>query len=122
MTYEQIEKIVGELASHMRQIEDAQVVQGVLEHRLERRIDGLAAMIEVTNQSVQSLSETTLVIGNAVSTLIEQAKSQEDRTAKLEDRTAELERSEITMRAAMEALFARMDRFIRGIEGNGHKQ
>lgn len=36
-------------------------------------------------------------------------------------RMQQLEDSKLSMEAAMRALFERMDRFIRGLESNGHK-
>ena len=39
-----------------------------------------------------------------------------------EDGIAELRQSQSNLNSAMNALFERMDRFIRGLESNGHKQ
>lgn len=85
----------------MKHIEDAQIVQGVLERRIEERIEALAAAAETTNRSAE--------------TLLQVVTAHEERLVGVEDRQAE-------MRAAMQALFETIDRFIRGLGPDGHKQ
>jgi hypothetical protein len=100
MTFEEMEKSLGGLVAQMKHIEDAQIVQGVLERRIEERIDALAASAEATNKAVDKLLQVVTV--------------HEERLAGVEDRTAAME-------AAMKALFEQMDRFLRGLGSDGHK-
>jgi uncharacterized protein YhaN len=102
-----MEKSLGGLVAQMKHIEDAQIVQGVLEHRIEQqiesvwdRIDLLATATERTNSTVEKLLQVVTV--------------HEERLAGVEDRTAAME-------AAMKALFEQMDRFLRGLGSDGHK-
>jgi hypothetical protein len=101
MTFEEMEKSLKELVAQMRHIEDAQIVQGVLERRLEDRIDSLVATAEATNR--------------AVDRLLQVVTAHEERLVGVEDRLAAME-------AAMKALFENIDRFIRGLGSDGHKQ
>ena len=94
MTYEEMEKSLKELVAQMRHIEDAQIVQGVLERRIEDRIDSLVAAAETTNEAVDKLLQV--------------ATKHEDRLTANE--------------AALKALLETIDRFIRGLGTDGHKQ
>jgi hypothetical protein len=94
MTYEEMEKSLKELVAQMRHIEDAQIVQGVLERRIEDRIDSLVAAAETTNEAVDKLLQV--------------ATKHEDRLTANE--------------AALKALLETVDRFIRGLGTDGHKQ
>ena len=94
MTFEEMEKSLKELVAQMRHIEDAQVVQGVLERRIEDRIDSLAAVAERTNEAVDKLLQVATI--------------HEERLAANE--------------AALKALLETIDRFIRGLGTDGHKQ
>jgi predicted nucleic acid-binding Zn-ribbon protein len=107
MTFEEMEKSLGGLVAQMKHIEDAQIVQGVLERRIEERIDSLAAAAEANNRAVEKLLEV-------VSAHEERLVGVEDRLAAAEERWARTE-------AAMHALFEQMDRFIRGLGADGHK-
>jgi hypothetical protein len=78
----------------MRHIEDAQIVQGVLERRIGDRIDSLVAAAETTNEAVDKLLQV--------------ATKHEDRLTANE--------------AALKALLETIDRFIRGLGTDGHKQ
>jgi len=107
MTFEEMEKSLGGLVAQMKHIEDAQIVQGVLEHRIEEqiesvwnRIDSLSAAAERTNSSVEKLLQVVT--------------AHEERLVGVEDRQAE-------MQTAMKALFETIDRFIRGLGSDGHK-
>ncbi len=107
MTFEEMEKSLGGLAAQMKHIENAQIVQGVLERRIEQqvesvwdRIDSLAAAAQATNRAVEKLLQVVT--------------AHEERLVGVEDRLAANE-------AAMKALFENMDRFIRGLGSDGHK-
>ncbi len=108
MTFEEMEKSLGGLAAQMKHIENAQIVQGVLERRIEQqvesvwdRIDSLAAAAQATNRAVEKLLQVVT--------------AHEERLVGVEDRLAANE-------AAMKALFENMDRFIRGLGSDGHKK
>jgi predicted ArsR family transcriptional regulator len=100
MTFEEMEKSLKALVAQIRHIEDAQIVQGVLERRSEDRIESLAAAAERTNSSVEKLLQVVT--------------AHEERLVGVEDRQAE-------MQASMKALFETIDRFIRGLGSDGHK-
>ena len=115
MTFEEMEKSLGGLAAQMKHIENAQIVQGVLERRIEQqidslwdRIDSIVAAAEATNRAVEKTNR-------AVEKLLQVVTAHEERLVGVEDRLAANE-------AAMKALFEHMDRFIRGLGSDGHKR
>jgi chromosome segregation ATPase len=108
VTLEEMEKSLGGLVAQMKRIEDAQIVQGVLEHRIEERIDSLAAAAEATNSAAEKLLQVVTV--------------HEQRLVGVEDRLAAAEERWARTEAAMHALFEQMDRFIRGLGSDGHKR
>ena len=65
MTFEEMEKSLKALVAQIRHIEDAQIVQGVLERRSEDRIESLAAAAERTNSSVEKLLQVVPHTKNA---------------------------------------------------------
>jgi len=107
MTFEEMEKSLKELVAQIRHIEDAQIVQGVLERRSEDRIELLAAAAEKTNSAVEKLLQVATV--------------HEQRLVGVEDRLAAADERWARTEAAMHALFEQMDRFIRGLGPDGHK-
>jgi len=122
MTPEEMGKSLGGLTSKVKHIEDAQIVQGVLERRIEDQIDSLRAAIESefrAAEEIRRMAEATNRAADATlratENLREVVASHEERLVGVEDRTASLE-------AAMRSLFDHMDRFIRGLKSNGHKQ
>jgi len=115
MTPEDMEKSLGGLESKVKRMEDAQIVQGVLERRIEDRIESLTAAAEETRRGAEATAR-------AAESLLQVVASHEHRLAGVEERLAGLEDSRASMEAAMRSLFERMDRFIRGLESNGHKQ
>lgn len=113
MTFEEMEKSLGGLTAQMKLIENAQVVQGVLEHRIDQRIEALTAAAEATNRASHANHQ-------ALDKLLEIVASHEERLTGVESETATLRDGMTRMEAAMNALFEHMDRFIRGLESNGH--
>lgn len=109
-----MEKSLDGLVAQMKHIEDAQIVQGVLERRIEERIDSLAAAAEATNRAVDKLLQVVTVHE-------ERLVGVEDRLAAAEERLAAAEERWARTEAAMHALFEQMDRFIRGLGADGHK-
>ncbi len=103
-----MEKSLGGLVAQMKHIEDAQTVQGVLERRIEEQIESLTAVAEATNRSLEKLLQV--------------AAGHEQRLARVEDRLADADERWARTEAAMNALFEHMDRFIRGLGPDGHKQ
>jgi len=115
MTPEEIEQSLGGLESKVKRIEDAQIVQGVLERRIEDQIDSLRAAIEAefrgaeeTRRIAEATARGAEATLRATENLREVVAGHEERLVGVED--------------AMNALFEHMDRFIRGLESNGHKQ
>ncbi len=82
-----------EMEKSLLPLHDHQVAEGVMLHRVENNLDRLEAMVEKNTQAIEKLAEI--------------AESHESRLQ--------------VMQAAMTALFERMDRFIRGLESDGHK-
>jgi len=115
MTPEEMEQSLGGLESKVKRIEDAQVVQGVLEHRIEDQIESLRAAIEAefraaeeTRRMAEATARGAEATLRATENLREVVASHEERLVGVED--------------AMRSLFETMERFIRGLESNGHKQ
>ena len=109
-----MEKSLGGRVALMKHIEDAQIVQGVLERRSEDRIESLGARIE----SLATAAEAT---NSAVEKLLQIVRVHEERLVGVEDRQAAAEERWARTEAAMHALFEQMDRFIRGLGSDGHK-
>lgn len=99
----------------MKRIEDAQTVQGALEHRIESRIEALAASAELTNRAAETLLQVA-------ARHEERLAGVEGRLVGVEDQMSTLRDGMATIQSAMTALFNRMDRFIRGFESNGHEK
>ena len=115
MTFEEMEKSLKGLVAQIKHIEDAQIVQGVLERRSEDRIESLGDRIE----SLATAAEAT---NSAVEKLLQVVTVHEGRLVGVEDRLAAAEEHWARTEAAMHALFEQMDRFIRGLGSDGHKQ
>jgi hypothetical protein len=96
-------------------MEDAQIVQGVVERRIEDQIESLTAAIESGYRLAEETRRGGEATLKATESLLQVVGSHEGWMVGVEDRTPSLE-------AAMKSLFELMDRFIRGLESNGHKQ
>ncbi|MGH9355164.1 MAG: hypothetical protein ACRD10_03455 [Terriglobia bacterium] len=84
-----------------------QVVQGELLSRLE----------QVVARNTEAIAQNTEAIGQ-----VAQATSRvAEVTARLAESAAATNGRMDVMQAAMERLFEHIDRFIRGLEGNGHR-
>ncbi|MGH9445838.1 MAG: hypothetical protein ACRD3O_08945 [Terriglobia bacterium] len=90
---------LAEVEVSLKKLVDNQVVQGEMLGRLER----------VVAQNTEAIAQNTAAIGH----IAQAVASLSDAVAQLNDRTS-------LMQAGMERLFEHMDRFIRGLEGNGH--
>jgi chromosome segregation ATPase len=121
MTLEEMEKSLDGLMVQMKHIEDAQIVQGVLERRIEDQIDSLADRIDSLADRIDSLAAAAEATNSAVDKLLQVAAGHEERLAGVEDRLAASEERWARTEAAMHALFEQMDRFIRGLGADGHK-
>ena len=82
--------------------------------RVETNLDRLEAVVDALAQRVDGLTDAVGAITQAVSGLTEVAQGHE---RQLQGHDQQLR----IMQAAMAALFERMDRFIRGLETNGHQ-
>jgi len=129
MTPEDMEKSLGGLTSKVKHMEDAQIVQGVLERRIEDQIQGLTAALEFTERRTREALEVADRVAHGADALLKVAAGHEQRLAaaeerlsSAEDRLQGVEERVARLESGMISLFERMDRFIRGLESNGHKQ
>ncbi len=107
MTYEEMDHA-------MTLVKDNLLVQGQLLDRLDRRtaeiaekIDALRVIAESHEGKIDALRVIAESHEGRIEALVEAARLHKDQLG--------------SMQAAMTALFERMDRFIRGLEANGHK-
>ncbi len=100
MTFEEIEQSLAGIDKSLKGLRDNQEVQGAMLWRTENNLDRLEAALEHLADGQASLLAATKNLSEVV---------------------ASHESQSVEMRAAMHALFERMDRFIRGLESNGHK-
>jgi len=112
MTFEEMEKSLTGLTAQMKIIENAQIVHGALEHRIDQRIEALTEAAEATNRASQANHR-------ALDKLLEVVAIHEERLANVESESATLREGLTRMETAMSALFEQMDRFIRGLKPNG---
>jgi hypothetical protein len=102
-------------------LQDSITVQGVMMNQRENNLDRLEAVVAENSAAIarntQTVGELTQVVGGltqAVSGLTEIVEGHEQQPQS-HDQQLQI------MQVAMTALFERMDRFIRGLETDGHK-
>jgi len=83
-----------EMERGLKGLEDNATVQGAMMHRLENNLDRLEAIVAQNSEAIARNTEAIHHLANG------QASTQ----------------------SAMHLLFERMDRFIRGLESDGHKK
>ena len=83
------------------EMERALIVQGELMHRVEQAV---AHNTEAIAQNTEAIAHNTEAIG------------------KLSDGMLIMQDGMLIMQGAMKSLFERMDRFIRGLESDGHQR
>ena len=114
MTFEEMEKSLAGIEDSLKGLRDNQEVQGVMLWRMENNLDRLEAAVEQLAHGMTLLQSAMKGLIGTVEGLTETVEVHEKQHA--EDR----EQMRV-MQAAMTALFERMDRFIRGLESDGHK-
>jgi ABC-type transporter Mla subunit MlaD len=114
MTFEEMEH-------GLKGLQDNMTVQGVMMNRVGNNLDRLEAVVAENSAAiarntevVAKLADGMIAIQGATKALTEVVEGHEQQ---LQTRDQQLQ----IMQAAMTALFERMDRFIRGLETDGHK-
>ena|SRR5487761_451419 len=103
---------LAEIEVSLKKLVDNQIVQGELLSRTEQLV---ARNTEAIGRNSEAIAQNTEAIG-----YIAQATGRvAEVTTRLTESAAETNGRMDVMRAAMERLFEHMDRFIRGLEGNG---
>jgi hypothetical protein len=75
MTLEEMEKSLDGLMAQMKHIEDAQILQGVLERRIEDQIDSVTDRIDSPADRIDSLATATEATNSAVDKLLPATKN-----------------------------------------------
>jgi len=122
MTFEEMERSLKGLVVQIKHIEDAQIVQGVLERRSEDRIESLGDRIESLATAAEATNSTAEKLLQVVTSHEARLVGVEDRLAGVQDRTAAAEERWARTEAPMHALFEQMDRFIRKLGSDGHQK
>ena len=81
-----------EMGQSMKELRDNQVVQGEILHRVESRLDRLELLVEQNSLAIAQLVEGMALLHSAMKGMV----------------------------ATVEGLSATVDRFIRGLQGDGH--
>jgi ABC-type transporter Mla subunit MlaD len=89
-------------------LNDATIVQGYLQGRLERNLVELSDEVRSLTEFTRTLADHQATIQAALQTLIGRVEVLTDNQA--------------TLHAALQGLTETVDRFIRGQQGNGHRQ
>jgi uncharacterized coiled-coil protein SlyX len=107
MTFEEVER-------GLKGLQDNMTVQGVMMNRLENNLDRLEAVVA---ENSAAIARNTEVVARLADGMIAIQGATKALTEVVEGHGQQLQ----VMQAAMTALFERMDRFIRGLETDGHK-
>ncbi len=73
-------------------------------------------------ERLRKIEEATLVNVSLMDRIEQKVDNHEDRLRAHDEWIAELRAAQMKTEQSMNALFERMDRFIRGLEGNGRKK
>jgi ABC-type transporter Mla maintaining outer membrane lipid asymmetry ATPase subunit MlaF len=90
------------------EMERALIVQGELMHRVEQAV---AQNTEAIAQNTEAIAQNTKAIAHNTEAI-----------GKLSDGMLIMQDGMLIMQGAMKSLFERMDRFIRGLESDGHQR
>ncbi len=107
MTFEEMEKSLAGIENSLKGLRDNQEVQGAMLWRMENNLDRLEAAVEQLAHGMTLLQAVMKGLTETVEGLTETVAEDREQMR--------------VMQAAMTALFERMDRFIRGLESDGHK-
>jgi len=95
--------------------------QAQLTASAQKRDEQIAKHDEQIAKHSEQIASLTDLVGRLAQAEIRLVERMEKMESSLVERMEKLEGSQAEMRAAMTRLFERMDRFIQGLEGNGHK-
>jgi chromosome segregation ATPase len=102
-------------------LQDNMTVQGVLMHRLEIRLEDLTSVVVHNSEAIAKLAEGIIAMQAAIKSSAENLISIQAAIRTLTERIDALTDRMDVMQTSMHNLFEHMDRFIRGLESDGHK-
>ncbi len=91
------------------------------EERLAKIEENLLVTAEMQRTAERRWEERFARHDEQIAALIRVVENHQARVQQIEESKLALDASMLSLEAAMRALFERMDRFIRGLESNGHK-
>lgn len=91
------------------------------EERLAKIEENLLVTAEMQRTAERRWEERFTRHDEHIAALIRVVENHQTRVQQIEESKLALDASMLSLEAAMRALFERMDRFIRGLESNGHK-
>jgi uncharacterized phage infection (PIP) family protein YhgE len=103
-------------------LSDNQVVQGHLLGRIEQAIARHDAILDRHEDILNRHGRAIESIANGMVTLQSVVARVVDAVQEMQGGIRQLAEGQKVMQASMDHLFQRMDRFIRGLESNGHEQ
>jgi chromosome segregation ATPase len=112
----------------LRDLSDNQVVQGQLLGRIERLVESnsraIASHDEILTRherAIEGIVNGMVSLQGVVAQLVDAVQGTQDEIRGMQDEIRELAEGQKAMQTSMGRLFERMDRFIRGLESNGHE-
>jgi methyl-accepting chemotaxis protein len=118
-----------EMEQSVNELRDNQVVQGQLLHRVEGRFDRIelivernALAIQQNTQAIGKLADGMEHLQAAIRAVTQTVEGLVEKVGGLADRIVVLESVVQRVAKSVEGLTKTVDRFIRGMEGNGHRR
>ncbi len=111
-----------EMERGLKGLEDNITVQGTMMYRLENNMDRLEHNMERLENNLEGLTSAVALNTEAIARNTEAIGRIMEVVVRHDGAIAKLTDGMSLMQAAMEKLFERMDRFIRGLESDGHKR
>jgi ABC-type transporter Mla subunit MlaD len=102
------EERLDSVETRVNALNDAMIVQGYLQGRVERNLAELSDEVRSLAEFARTLADHQAAMQAALQTLIGRVEVLTDNQA--------------TLQAALQGLTETVDRFIRGQQGNGHRQ
>lgn len=111
-----------EFDAALQKLRDNQIVQGELLGRLERVVDRHGEAILQHEEVLARHGRAIESLANGMVTLQSVMTRMVDAIQETQGNIRELTEGQKVMQTSMDHLFKRMDRFIRGLESNGHER
>lgn len=119
---------LAEVEVALKKVADNQVVQGELLSPLERVVErnseaiaGHGSILDRHGRAIESLANGMIGMQSALTRIVEHVGLLGEHVGHLGEKVDRLTDQVQIMQSGMKRLFERMDRFIRGLETNGHQ-